>query len=365
MSSIQEKYQQFRRWQQQPFEYHDTADRHTCSNCGNEYDSNYCPRCGQKAAHGPITWKSVWGSVMDVWGVGTRSLPYSLWQLLWRPGYLIRDYISGKRQVSFPPVKMMVIVAFFALMIIGLIDPEMAGNDDVTNVSATGYEHYVDLISNWLDNHPEWAFLSLFSLLILPVYYLFRHAPKFPRHSLPQGFFIQVFTCTQFILLMTIVAVVIAGLNPFILEEEDEDVSGIMVPLVLLILLFDYKQLFGYGWWGTLWRVLLSLPLGLLFLKVIAQFVRFLKNLFMDGLGHETVSNLAGTIDKAALCWLVMELFMVINRKEWRKRGLRHVMKRPLLAVLAFAVTSLVCYLLGCDGAITGLINSFIMLEEL
>ena len=63
----------------------------------------------------PITWRSVWQGIMDVWGVGTRSLPYTLWQLLWRPGYLMRDYISGKRQVSFPPVKMLVIVGIFAV----------------------------------------------------------------------------------------------------------------------------------------------------------------------------------------------------------------------------------------------------------
>ena len=41
----------------------------------------------------------------------TRSLSFTLIQLLLRPGYLIHDYLSGKRQVSFPPVKMLFIVA--------------------------------------------------------------------------------------------------------------------------------------------------------------------------------------------------------------------------------------------------------------
>ena len=51
----------------------------------------------------------------------TRSLPYTLWQLLWRPGYLIRDYISGKRQVSFPPVKMLVVMALLVVLVYGLL----------------------------------------------------------------------------------------------------------------------------------------------------------------------------------------------------------------------------------------------------
>jgi len=71
--------------------------------------------------YGPITWHSVWQGVMDVWGVGTRSLPFTLWQLLWRPGYLIRDYISGKRQVSFPPVKMLVVMAVHLVLVYGLL----------------------------------------------------------------------------------------------------------------------------------------------------------------------------------------------------------------------------------------------------
>ena len=81
MFSLQEKYHRFRQWQRQPFEYHDSHDHHGCCNCGAESENNYCPRCGQKAVYGPITWQSVWQGIMDVWGVGTRSLPYTLWQL--------------------------------------------------------------------------------------------------------------------------------------------------------------------------------------------------------------------------------------------------------------------------------------------
>ena len=46
----------------------------------------------------------------------SRSLGYTLLQLLGRPGYLVRDYISRRRQVSFPPVKMMVIVCLFVVI---------------------------------------------------------------------------------------------------------------------------------------------------------------------------------------------------------------------------------------------------------
>ena len=69
----------------------------------------------------------VWGasggtacaSVMDMWGLGSRSrsVLYSVWQLLFRTGYFISDYISGKRQMSFPPMKMLfiLVVAYFII----------------------------------------------------------------------------------------------------------------------------------------------------------------------------------------------------------------------------------------------------------
>ena len=38
---------------------------------------------------------SVSQSVMEVWGLGSRSIVSSVWQLLLRPGYFICDYIGG------------------------------------------------------------------------------------------------------------------------------------------------------------------------------------------------------------------------------------------------------------------------------
>jgi hypothetical protein len=60
---------------------------------------------------GPIGWNTVKQGILILWGMDTRSLSFTLIQLLLRPGYLVRDYLSGKRQVSFPPVKMLFIVA--------------------------------------------------------------------------------------------------------------------------------------------------------------------------------------------------------------------------------------------------------------
>ena len=89
--------ERLRQWQKKPFEYEfANNEEHKCNNCEHTFKGNYCPYCSQKAGEGYIGWDSVRQSVMDVWGLGSHSLPNTVLQLLVRPGYLISDYISGE-----------------------------------------------------------------------------------------------------------------------------------------------------------------------------------------------------------------------------------------------------------------------------
>ena len=239
-------YQRFRRWQQNPFAYklNDPSSYH-CTNCGTDFVGNFCPICSQREGMGPITWKSVAQSIGEVWGLHNRSLLYSLVQLFLRPGYFISDYISGKRQVSFPPVKMLAIIALLGVLVDYLIGSPITGvfNNDFD--FAGDKMLLIDNAFEWMNLHPEVMSLILLSYLIIPIYFIFRFAPRNTRHTLPQGFFIQVFSAVAFLIF-----------NIF------DDVTSLhMVIFVLgnVWFYFAYKQLFGYGWWGTLWRLALAL----------------------------------------------------------------------------------------------------------
>ena len=347
MSSIQEKYRRFRLWQQEPFDYHDTADHHGCCNCGNEYVNNYCPRCGQKAAYGPITWRSVGQGILDVWGVGTRSLPYSLWQLIWRPGYLIRDYISGKRQASFPPVKMLVVVALVLVLVNTLLGVDYGNSDPSDSVThgSAAFNAKIDVFFDWMTNHIAWTALIAFSLFIIPIWFLFRRAPRLPRHTLPQGFYIQVFIGVQFLMFM-LMTVLVVELIPF-LSGDGSDATSIMVSLILpVMLLVDYKQLFGYGWWGTIWRALMALPLMLFLGKTIQYLVGFVFCLCVKD-WHNMTLYLMDALEFLALIWLLLEIVHLINYRPWRDGVRVKVFWRPLLALVALILTLVVCIKLG------------------
>ncbi|MBR5698063.1 MAG: DUF3667 domain-containing protein [Prevotella sp.] len=231
--SFREKYRRFRAWQVDPFDYEMPDAKHRCENCGYEFTGNYCPRCSQKAGIGAMTWKSVSESVMEIWGVGSRSMTYTLFQLFTRPGYLIRDYVTGKRQVSFPPVKMLIIVAFIFTLAATLFFPE-SPDPAKPAVDSDAIGVFID----WAADNMGWGFLALRSFFIVPTWVLFRFAPRLPNHTLPQGFFIQVFMCVQ-----TVVILFLSETLFFI--------------LLAVIYIWTYMQLFGYGLWGTIWRSIL------------------------------------------------------------------------------------------------------------
>ncbi|MBO4814113.1 MAG: DUF3667 domain-containing protein [Muribaculaceae bacterium] len=226
------------------FEFASDEMQH-CQNCGHDFIGNYCPYCSQKAGEGLIDWRSVRQSFMDIWGLGSRSLPRTVWRLLMRPGYLISDYISGKRQVSFPPVKMLFFVSVIIALLIYWFLPLLFGSTfDVYGGQTTeGFD-------NWNRTHFAWTYFLIAILGILPTWVLFRYAPLHTRHTLPQGFFIQVFLCVLNLVLSFII------LLPFLLINYTV-YFYVSWAALLIYYVIAYKQLFGYGIWGTLWRVVI------------------------------------------------------------------------------------------------------------
>ena len=264
-------YARFKQWQIDPFEYKvGNPELHKCNNCGNEFSGNFCPICSQKENVGIITWKSVMQSIGEVWGLNNRSLLFSIVQLFLRPGYFISDYISGKRQVSFPPVKMLVIMS-----VMGVFVDLLTGANDVVGVFNYDFDFegdkmlFLDNAFEWMNAYPDLMSVIMLSYLIIPNYFIFRFAPRNTRHTLPQGFFIQVFSSTAFLIFNMIYDITSTGTFVFVLS--------------LLLIYYTYKQLFGYNSWGTLWRLIAAFTAAIL-LATIMLWVDYCVHLYEAGM---------------------------------------------------------------------------------
>ena len=248
MNKISAKWQAFRAWQEHPISYRMDESEHVCNNCGHTFRGNYCPVCSQSARHGRISWAAIYQGIGQLWGIESRSAVYTLWQLFLRPGYLVRDYISGKRQVSYPPVKLLFILAA-VVTLVRYFFPVPAPEP-----SQLGFK-YLDLASDWLGNHQNISELLAGCAFILPTWFIFRKAPLYPNHTVPEGFYLQVYLA----ILSYIFYSVFVGQN------------GIALVLTLCYFFMAYKQLFGFGFWGTLWRLTVCVVLSFSTILLIAM----------------------------------------------------------------------------------------------
>ena len=240
--NLRQKYNNFRAWQRDPVPFkRKTEGTHLCANCGESFEGDFCPTCGQRYDIGRASWASVIQDFKMFRGVGVPSVLSFLLHLLGRPGYLIGDYIDGRRQACSSPTTVLCFSAFFALLILNLFGK---GSADTVMVGGQGV---MGAILGWLSSHLQWAVIIETALLIFPTWLLFRFSPRHTRHSLPDGIYIQLFMGTLVLLI-----IVLRGL-----------VARWLVMLVPIYYFIAYKQLFGYGVWGTLWRTLLAI--GIIF----------------------------------------------------------------------------------------------------
>lgn len=252
-------FRRFRRWQRSPIRYTNHSNGEVkCQNCGTTFNGNYCLICGQKAGVGRIDWHTLRQGVMELWDIDTRSLPYTILQLLLRPGYLISDYISGRRQVSFPPVKMLFILAIVKWLVIEakkLFDPVAESNSEGVDEAVNRSSNTLHLVFQWMDANEGWSTLLVAAMFIFPTWLLFYRSPRHTRHTLAEGFFIQAFLASIFE-----IATILHELVPLI---------GVLIPIYYVV---AYKQLFGYDVWGTTWRVTLCfvIAFGLMVMCITA-----------------------------------------------------------------------------------------------
>ncbi len=259
---------EFRQWQQDSKRHiaRPSDDRHHCQCCESDFTGNFCPQCGQKAGVGRITWRTLRQGFAMLWGMDSRSLPYTLWQLLLRPGYLIGDYISGRRQVSFPPIKMLAIVALFALIINNFLMTEEVNKE--VEIEPLMFNS----LFSFFENHYDAAVMFFFSMLIIPTYYIFRFAPRHGHLNLPEVFFVQVFNST-----IALVLFMLAQVIDSFCSERTNTIQLIFFLFIILTIYRSYHQLFGYSYWSTLWRVVaIVLAAGLTFLALVdIDFIRY------------------------------------------------------------------------------------------
>lgn len=266
MMSIKNTITRFRAWQRNPYRFKPLGnDSHHCLNCGLEYVGKFCPRCSQPAqTRCKVGWGTVIDGIKDAFDLETNSLVRTFCYLLLRPGYLIRDFLNGKRKACTPPVNTLLMVGVAFVLLQDLFGARMSVIELSLPISEEGYKFY-NALNDWNTQNKGWQYLLLSVFFMIPTWLLFRHSPRHPRHTLVEGLFIQIFLF-MLNLLLAIIFMVIGCKQP-------NKWASLLMPLYCM---FTFGPLFGYNWWSTLWRSVAVILTSVLMIITIIAFIAFL-----------------------------------------------------------------------------------------
>lgn len=300
----------FHMWQRRPYEVAPLKNEtHTCASCKTVFTGNYCPRCGQAAEVGRFSFKKTVMMFLDLWAIGNRSMLRTIRDLILRPGYMIRDYISGMRSAYFPPFQMFCLLATFSLIVeqgidLGLSDEKKAipteqttapsteslkeGLDqaeDATTlivesqkedrardgksffqnrekVKASPVVHAIDrtikVLDKLRDMNPSVFSLLTLMLFSLPLYLFLRHSPNIPDLRFSEFAVALVYTSNAY----SIFSIIGNLLGSFIIQL-----------LAILMIFVTLKQFTGYSKKRLLGYITLSLLIVSTILIVLCSIV--------------------------------------------------------------------------------------------
>ena len=137
------------------------------------------------------------------------------------------------------------------------------------------------------------------------------------------------------------------------MQITDVEVPLMVIPTMILVLLIDYHQLFGYGWWGTAWRIVAAVMMISFLLYVIALPLALVDRT-INGVEIPWVNVVLRTIGITGLELVLLGVVHVINRKMWKQ-----VIKNQ--RQLAFWIVVLIAIIIALDACFGFKVFSSIM----
>ena len=302
MIKQKEKYRQFKKWQHKPHQVAPLSEEmHECATCGTHFEGNYCPRCGQSAQIAQIgrySFKKALLLFLDVWGVGNRGMFRSIRDLLFRPGYMIRDYLRGMQMAYFPPFKMLFLLCTLSILVnSGMniqgvnrfkeleedfsISVKVENSEEKTDKKLTKSEiekqrkkkEILDKWDSgetflegykWVNKNIAIVYLGCLLLFSVPLYLMFRHSPAIPDLRFSECFVAMIYI-TNMLLIYSII---------FSLLWPNDTADSIFALLILPLVIIPIKQFSGYSYWSTIWRTIVAfIPFAVIIIMLLIAIV--------------------------------------------------------------------------------------------
>ena len=213
-----------------------SAESHECLNCHTTFTGNFCPRCGQSAGVSRFTFKHAINKTLE---------PPIKMLFLVTTAFVVTQHIVAPGAMD----------GIYTDATISLSDKKL----DIPNgeeaykgkrIFLEGMNNFIDVFKNVTDFFRQNQAIelvlshSLFALIAMRV---FRRSPLRPNMNLTECFFSQILIATQ--LMMVSMACIIATQG----SKWIDNMYCMPTWLLLLVMFYDYKQLYGFSLLRTAW----------------------------------------------------------------------------------------------------------------
>lgn len=228
-----------------------------------------------------ITIESVTSNFLDVWGFGNKNIFVTLKHLFWRPGFMMRDYLEGRRGRIMQPVMMLVVLTLGLMLLVEIMPVQVVPREDVrTQFDDVRYSlmetkdasheekekvlRFVDImekvalirekIQQWEDEHPDFGLLIQFSWAMLLLWLLFRKTED-KTYNFAEIMTVVCYALCQLQAISIVWLLCTAWWHPQICFKP------FIFPywVAHIVFFIDFQQLFQRRWWSTLWRTFIAL----------------------------------------------------------------------------------------------------------
>lgn len=233
---------------------------HVCQHCGYGYDGRHCPQCGLHAEQVRFTFKRLIHNFLDIWGMGNRPMFRSMRDLFWRPGYMIRDYLGGHHLSYFPPFKMLAVLTIFIFLLaltlrLKPFDFSEHWGSIINSIYDKGmrrstklFLNYITQLISYLDSNDLSRIMVQNVFVVLAAWITFRKK----GFNLVETFFAQIYINCQMHMITIVWILLTLNLPPSYWLPY-----SLPTGLAVLILIYDYKQLYNLKLVSAIGRTLL------------------------------------------------------------------------------------------------------------
>ncbi|MDX2286047.1 MAG: DUF3667 domain-containing protein [Bacteroidia bacterium] len=252
---------------QQPLAEPAAPASHTCANCAAVFTGAYCNTCGQEFHEGPFTVRglilhAVHDRLHDI-----RMFLQTSWNLIRRPGTVIREYLAGRRKAHYNAINYLLVIASFsaaaALLNRHSLDESVAAMEESYRQmgmpeSSVSQQRTMRMYV-WMQQNYNILMLAALPFMALAQRMIFR------RRGLTLGeHFLSVCYLYGFFALATLPTL------PFInLGNLADSMYGLSMLVMLAYFAWGYRDWLGLGWGKAMLR---SVQLFVLYVVLLMGF---------------------------------------------------------------------------------------------